>query len=119
MINTQINRKVIKTIVQALGNLNNKIVYVGGVVVSLYIDDKAAEDIRSTKDIDINLEIASIIKLEDLREDLYIKGFKQSHKDNVICRFRFQDIKDVMATKVVGWAPATLGLNLGFNMQYL
>jgi len=60
MINTQINRKVIHTISHGLGELNDKVVYVGGAVVSLYIDDKAAEDIRPTKDIDISLEIASI-----------------------------------------------------------
>ena len=53
MINTLINWKVIKTIANALGELNQKVVYVGGAVVSLYIDDTAAEDIRPTKDIDI------------------------------------------------------------------
>ena len=116
MINTQINRKVIKTIAHALGNLNDKVVYVGGAVVSLYIDDKAAEDIRPTKDIDISLEIASIAELEKLREDLSKKGFKQSHEDDVICRFRFEDIKvDVMATKAVGWAPANPWFESGFQ----
>jgi hypothetical protein len=107
MINTQINRKVINTIANALGDLNDKVVYVGGAVVSLYIDDKAAEDVRPTKDIDISLEIATVVELEKLREDLTRKGFKQSHEDDVICRFRFNDIKiDVMATKAIGWAPA-------------
>ncbi|WP_245738236.1 hypothetical protein [Hyunsoonleella jejuensis] len=117
MINTQINRKVIHTISHGLGELNDKVVYVGGAVVSLYIDDKAAEDIRPTKDIDISLEIASITELENLREDLSKKGFKQSHEDDVICRFRFADIKvDVMATKAVGWAPANPWFESGFKL---
>lgn len=116
MINTQINRKVINTIAHALGVLNNRVVYVGGAVVSLYIDDKAAEDIRPTKDIDISLEIASISELETLREELSKKGFKQSHEDDVICRFRFKDIKvDVMATKAIGWAPANPWFESGFK----
>lgn len=116
MINTQINRKVIHTISHGLGELNDKVVYVGGAVVSLYIDDKAAEDIRPTKDIDISLEIASITELENLREDLSKKGFKQSHEDDVICRFRFDDIKvDVMATKAIGWAPANPWFESGFK----
>lgn len=116
MINTLINRKVIKTIANALGELNQKVVYVGGAVVSLYIDDTAAEDIRPTKDIDITLEIASLGELEALREDLSKKGFKQSHEDNVICRFRFEDIKiDVMATKAIGWAPANPWFASGFK----
>ncbi len=116
MINTLINWKVIKTIANALGELNQKVVYVGGAVVSLYIDDTAAEDIRPTKDIDITLEIASLGELEALREDLSKKGFKQSHEDNVICRFRFEDIKiDVMATKAIGWAPANPWFASGFK----
>ncbi len=116
MLNTLINRKVIKTIANALGELNQKVVYVGGAVVSLYIDDTAAEDIRPTKDIDITLEIASLGELEALREDLSKKGFKQSHDDNVICRFRFEDIKiDVMATKAIGWAPANPWFASGFK----
>ena len=116
MINTLINREVVKTISTALGALNDKVVYVGGAVVSLYIDDLAAEDIRPTKDIDISLEITTIVALEALREDLSTKGFTQSHEDDVICRFRFEDIKiDVMATKAIGWAPANPWFEPGFN----
>lgn len=55
-------------------------------------------------------------ELEALREDLSKKGFKQSHEDNVICRFRFEDIKiDVMATKAIGWAPANPWFASGFK----
>jgi len=116
MINTLINRKVIHTVATALGTLNDKVVYVGGAVVSLYIDDKAAEDVRPTKDVDISLEIATVAELEKLREDITRKGFKQSHEDDVICRFRFNDIKiDVMATKAIGWAPANPWFKSGFN----
>ena len=38
---------------EALGELNNKVVYVGGAVVSLYVNDPAAEEPRPTKDIDL------------------------------------------------------------------
>jgi len=105
--NTQINRIATQTIAKALGELNNKVVYVGGAVVSLYIDDRSAEDVRPTKDIDISMEIASLGELEKIRTELTQKGFYQSSEDNVICRFRYEDIKvDVMATKAIGWAPA-------------
>ncbi len=105
--NTLINRNATKKIALALGALNEKVVYVGGAVVSLYIDDPAADDVRPTQDIDISMEIASLTELENIREELTKKGFKQSSEDDVICRFRFEDIKvDVMSTKQVGWAPA-------------
>lgn len=116
--NTQINKIATKKIAEALGELNKDVVYVGGAVVSLYIDDAAAEDVRPTKDIDISMEIASLGELEKIREELVKKGFYQTSEDNVVCRFRFEDVKvDVMATKAVGWAPANPWFEPGF--QYI
>lgn len=105
--NTQINRYATRKIALALGELNEKVVYVGGAVVSLYIDDTSAEDVRPTKDIDIALEIITLGELENLRQLLNQKKFYQTAEDNVICRFRFEEIIiDVMATRPIGWAPA-------------
>ena len=114
--NTRINLGIIRVIATALSELNERVVYVGGAVVSLYINDPAAEDVRPTKDIDISLKIASIGELEEIRESLAMKGFKQSPSDDVICRFRYKDIKvDVMSTKAVGWAPANPWFGPGFK----
>ncbi len=116
MKNTLINRKATKKIAFVLGELNENVVYVGGAVVSLYIDDPSADDVRPTKDIDISLEIASLGELEALRAKLIEKGFYQSHEDDVICRFRYSNIKvDVMATKTIGWAPSNPWFEAGFN----
>ena len=87
--NTTINKKVIIKIATALGELNGDVIYVGGAVVSLYINDPAAEDVRPTKDIDISLEIVSFAALENLRLALIEKGFIQTADDDVICRFRY------------------------------
>jgi len=114
--NTAINRAVIRKIAVALGALNEQVVYVGGAVVSLYINDPSADDVRPTKDIDISLSVASLGELEALREELISKGFTQSPEDNVICRFRYEDVKvDVMGTHAVGWAPANPWFAPGFD----
>ena len=103
MKNTAVNRKVIKTIAKALGKLNERVVYVGGAVVSLYVNDPSADDVRPTQDLDISMEIASVGELEKIRNELIKKGFVQNSEDEVICRFRYQNIKvDVMATKQIG-----------------
>lgn len=107
MKNATINKGIIKKIAQALGELNDQVVYVGGATVGLYINDPAADDVRPTKDVDISLSIATLGELEQMRESLNKKGFIQSAEDNVICRFRYEDVKvDVMNTKAIGWAPA-------------
>ena len=116
MKNTLFNRNAIKKVASALGELNEKVIYVGGAVVSLYINDTAADDVRPTKDVDIGIEIASLSELEELRQTLARKGFHQSHEDTVVCRFRFEDIKvDVMSTQAIGWAPANIWFKKGFG----
>ena len=116
MKNTLINRKIIQKVAKALGDLNNQVIYVGGATVCLYINDPAADDVRPTKDVDISLKIASVAHLEDIREELSKRGFKQTADLDVICRFKFDDILvDVMATKPVGWAPANPWFEGGFN----
>ena len=119
MRNTLINKAIIKKIAAALGELNEKVIYVGGATVSLYIDDPAADDVRPTKDIDITIKVASVLELESIRELLNRKGFKQSADLDVICRFRYDDILvDVMATKPISWAPANRWFEKGFeNLQ--
>lgn len=98
--NTIINREVIRRIAVGLGELYKEVVYVGGAVVSLYINDPAADDIRPTKDIDISISLSTAGELETLRQKLIDTGFIQSAEDKVNCRFRFQDILlDVMNIK--------------------
>jgi predicted nucleotidyltransferase len=116
MKNTIINLGVVRKIARALGTLNEKVIYVGGAVVSLYINDIAADEIRPTVDIDIALQILSLTELESLREELSKKGFKQNSKDTVMCRFRYDDIMvDVMSTTEVGWAPSDRWFGPGFK----
>ena len=117
--NTYINRQVTKKVATALGSLNEQVVYVGGAVVSLYIDDPSADDVRPTKDLDLTLEIASLGKLESLREHLIKLGFFQTVEDSVLCRFRYDDIiVDVMATEPIGWAPGNRWFKKGFSKAF-
>ncbi len=118
--NTQINRAVTKKIANALGVLNEQVVYVGGAVVSLYIDDPSADDVRPTKDLDLTMEVASLSALESLREDLVARGFVQTAEESVVCRFRYEDVLvDVMATEPVGWAPGNRWFKKGFDLAYV
>jgi len=113
---SEINIGVIKQIARALGDLNNRVVYLGGAVVGLYIDDPAAGEVRPTKDIDISLEIITLGQLENLRQELENKRFTQSAEDAVMCRFRYDGIPvDVMATEEIGWAPANRWFRPGFK----
>jgi predicted nucleotidyltransferase len=116
MKNNTINLGVIRKVAIALGELNDRVVFVGGATVSLYINDPAAEDIRPTKDIDISLEILSLGELEKLRIQLIEKKFYQTSDETVMCRFIYDDITvDVMSTHAIGWAPADKWFAPGFK----
>jgi predicted nucleotidyltransferase len=118
--NSAFNIDVIKKIASALNELNEQVVYVGGAVLSLYVNDPAADDVRPTKDVDISLSVASLGELEEIREKLVAKGFIQTSEDDVICRFRYEEVKvDVMNTKSIGWAPSNPWFEAGFAQRQL
>lgn len=116
MKNTLINRNATIKIAKALGELRNAVVFVGGAMVSLYIDDPHAEDIRPTKDIDLTFQITTVGELEQIRTALNEKGFKEAAESKVTCRFHYEDLLvDVMSTQEVGWAPGNLWFLKGFD----
>jgi predicted nucleotidyltransferase len=114
--NTIINRKATIQIAKALGELNQEVVFMGGAMVSLYIDDKAAEDIRPTKDIDLTFQVTTVGKLEGLRVKLNQKGFMETSDEKIMCRFKYENLMvDVMSTREVGWAPSNPWFKPGFE----
>jgi hypothetical protein len=76
--NTSINREVIRKIAQALGEMNEQVIFVGGATIGLYINDPAADDVRQTKDKDNSFAVGSVVDLESIRDELNRKGFIQS-----------------------------------------
>lgn len=118
--NSAFNLEAIEMIAIALKELNEQVVFVGGAVVSMYVNDPAADDVRPTKDVDISLSVASASELEEIRLKLIERGFTQTPEDNVICRFRYQGVKvDVMNTKEISWAPANPWFKAGFTKKII
>ncbi|MEM9721441.1 MAG: hypothetical protein AAGA10_19405 [Bacteroidota bacterium] len=66
----EVNIKAIKEVAYALGELNERVVFIGGSVVGLYVSGASTEEIRPTEDVDISFHIASLTELENLREEL-------------------------------------------------
>lgn len=116
MRNKEANKQIIKIIAQALGDINEKVVFVGGAIVSMYATDEGAEDVRVTKDVDITLQLATYGDLAKLTEELAKKGFYPASEERIICRFKYNEILvDVMSTKQIGWAPSNPWFEPGFK----
>ncbi|MCF2506940.1 nucleotidyl transferase AbiEii/AbiGii toxin family protein [Dyadobacter sp. CY107] len=102
----------LKVVYNALEELANEFVFIGGATVSLYAD-RVAEELRPTDDVDILAEIFNYADYARIEEKLRSKGFVNDVESGVICRFKARGIIiDVMPTddKVLGfsnkWYPA-------------
>lgn len=72
----QNNVERIKTVFQALGELQNEVVFVGGATVSLYADQETFE-VRETDDIDVIIEVLNYADHAKFEEQLRKKGFTE------------------------------------------
>lgn len=91
----------IKAVYNLLGDLKEKVVFVGGATVSLYAE-REAQDIRETQDVDILVEIASRSEYAEVEERLRQVGFANDTSAGFLGRYLQNGlIVDVMATDEV------------------
>lgn len=86
----------IRAVHDALGELANDVVFVGGATVALY-SERQSLDVRPTTDVDILVELYTRTQYAALEELLRAKGFHPDTASNVICRYIVNDVTvDVM-----------------------
>lgn len=95
------NVYAVQEVADALGDLCEELILVGGCAVGLLITDTARPPSRATKDVDLVTEVTSLANYYELEEKLRTKGF-QEHGD-VICRWtRNRLIVDIMPAIDIG-----------------
>jgi predicted nucleotidyltransferase len=112
-----LNLEMIRTVADHLGPLQGKVVFVGGATAGLLITDAAAPLPRRTKDVDLIVEIASLVQYStELRDQLLDLGFTEDTEEGApLCRWRVSGVKvDVMPTdeNVLGFKNHWFGLAL-------
>ena len=92
------NKVRIKAVANALGELKEKVVFVGGAIISLYPDRRVFE-IRPTDDVDVIIEIVNYAGRTALEEKLRAIGFTHDIESGIICRYHIHGIiVDIMPT---------------------
>lgn len=84
------NRQPLRRIAEALGDLREKIVFVGGSVAGLLLTDPLAEGVRATIDVDAIVEVGRAA-FYHLEEELAGRGFLRDVSSDVICRWRHRE----------------------------
>jgi predicted nucleotidyltransferase len=100
------NVALVELVAKALGNLNERLVFVGGCATGLLVTDRGRPPVRATRDVDLIAEIASHAEYYELSGELRAVGFREEQGD-VICRWRLdQVIVDVMPTdeRILGFS---------------
>jgi predicted nucleotidyltransferase len=84
------------------------VAFLGGAAIALWITDPAAPAVRATDDVDVIVEVGSLIDYYALGEQLRARGFVEDDQSDVLCRWRHSNgLKlDVMPTK-----PEALGFS--------
>jgi hypothetical protein len=124
-----IHTAMIQQVAERLGPLRPKVVFLGGSATGFHITDEAEPEIRATKDVDIIVEVASIVGYHKIEKTLRELGFFQNmQEDDPICRWYIDDVMvDVMPTdeNILGFSnrwylPAiknSVTIELGPNLE--
>lgn len=76
------NLAMLTAMAQAMGELCEQVVFVGGCATGLLVDDAELMDVRPTEDVDAIVEVASLGAYHRIAEQLMGRGFKQTMADN-------------------------------------
>jgi len=103
-----VNISMLQIVAKGLGKLKDEMVFVGGAITDLYVNNPANSDIRPTMDVDCVIELSSRLEFAKLENKLRSKGFTNDTSfDAPICRWIYKDIKvDIMPTdeKILGFS---------------
>lgn len=98
---------MLELVANALGELNERMVFVGGCATGLLMTDSARPPVRATQDVDVIAVVSSLANYYELEKELRNAGFSQVASDEPICRWTIRQIKlDVMPTdeKILGFS---------------
>lgn len=84
------NLPILLLAADALGELKDQFVFVGGCAAGLLLTDPAAVDIRPTTDVDVVVELASRTAYRQLGFELERRGFKPDETAPAICAWRYR-----------------------------
>ena len=102
-----------ESVAQRLAELREEVVFLGGAVTALLITDPAAAEVRFTADVDVIVDLSSMVAYLQLAARLRRLGFTEDRSEDApTCRWRVGGVKvDVMPT-----SEAVLGFS---NRWYL
>ncbi len=120
-----VNTALLESAARQLGELLDEVVFIGGATVELWVTDPAAPEFRPTQDVDVIVEITTLVEFHRFEERLREQRFHNDQESGVICRYKHSEsslVLDVMPTEatILGFEnrwqteafPRAVGLDL-------
>lgn len=105
------NQKILLPIAQALGDLCDSLIFVGGCATGLLVTAQRAQTIRPTMDVDVVAHVVTIADYHAIERAIEARGFRHDLSDDApICRW-------VMDGMVLDLMPSEPGI-LGFHNRW-
>jgi predicted nucleotidyltransferase len=116
MHNKIINLALVAQVAIALEELREKMVFIGGAVISLYTDDPASEEIRTTSDIDMTINLANYNEWAQMQERLAELKFYPDPEGHSICSYKYDKIAiDIMPAEDSSIGVSNIWYKPGFK----
>lgn len=108
-----VNRSDVRKVALALGELNERMLYVGGSIIDLYAEDPAAVAPRPTVDIDMATSTPTYTDRLQLEESLRLLGISPDLSRS-LCSFTMDDIQlDIMPIEAMEIGPVNRWYKFG------
>ncbi len=116
MENKVINISIVAEVAEALKELKEQMVFIGGAVVSLYTDDPSSDEIRPTADVDLTINLLNYADWAQMQERLAQLGFSPNPEGKSICSYQYNKIDvDIMPAEDSSIGPSNTWYKVGFK----
>ncbi len=117
--NQVVSLEIVEKVALALEEINDEVIYVGGAVIGLYVNDEGAEEPRPTRDIDVSVKISSYSQMEELRVKLADKRIYPAQDEEILYRYTYENILiDFIPFEETPLGPTNRWLKPGFEKAY-
>lgn len=82
------NIELLEVAVEALGDLLDDVMFVGGATIELWLTSPGSTDVRPTEDVDVVVEVTTRTAFHEFEAELRRRGFAEDQTSRVICRWR-------------------------------
>jgi hypothetical protein len=111
--------KIVEKVAKALEEINEEVIYVGGAILGLYVNEEGAEQPRPTADIDVTVQVTTYSQMNELQERLAGKNIFPAKGERILYRFNLEGIFiDFIPIRDTHLGPTNRWFEPGFERAY-